>query len=586
MTDAVSAAGGDPTPEPEASPLKARSLGRNTAIMASGTLVSRILGFVRNGMLVAAIGVTAGVANSYDVANKLPNALYAVLAAGVINAALVPQIVKAFQRPGGKRTVDRILTVGTVISLGLTVVLTVAAPLLVLIYTPANWPPELMTLAIAFAFWCIPQLFFYAIYTLFGQVLNAKEQFGPYMWAPVLNNVIGIVGLAIYLVVFGPISAEVNSVTGDALTGDALTEVWTSGRIALVAGVATLGIAAQALILIWPMVRGGYRFRWVWRGPKGELAGVRNVISWALAAVVIEQVGVLWATRVAASAPIAAATAAGSDTIDRAIAGNAAYFQGLLIYLVPHSLITVSIVTALTTSMSRLWVARDMAGLRAEVSRGLRTIGVFTVIAATFMIVLAPSLVRIVNPTALPVEVTSVAWVLIGFSLGLVPLGAMVLMKRVYFIFEDAKSIFFIHIPMTLALIGVTLAAREFLDPEWWVFGVALGLSVSNLVGVLLRSRGLRSRLGGMDGRRVLGTYSKALAGAIPAGLAGWALTLALPNPVDMVGLDGFTAGVINVIAGGTVMVIIYGVVLWALRAPEFSQLVSPVTRRITRRVR
>lgn len=576
------AADDEPTPATPASSPRARSLGRSTAIMASGTLVSRILGFVRNGMLVAAIGVNFGVANAYDIANKLPNALYAVIAAGVINAALVPQIVKAFQRKGGTRTVDRILTVGTVISLAVTVVLTVAAPLLVLAYTPADWPPELMALAVAFALWCIPQLFFYAIYTLFGQVLNAKEQFGPYMWAPVVNNLIGIAGLTAYLLIFGR-----QIVGADVLTGDALTSAWTPARIALIAGVATLGIAAQALILIWPMVRGGYRFRWVWRGPKGELAAVRTVISWALGAVVIEQVGVWWATVLAASAPTAAAAASSNpDYLDPAIAGNGAYFQALLIYLVPHSLITVSIVTALTTSMSRLWVARDMPGLRAEISRGLRSIGVFTVFAATVMIVLAPALVRIVNPTALPVEVTSVAWVLIGFSVGLVPLGAMVLMKRVYFIFEDAKSIFFIHIPMTLALIAVSLAAREFLDPEWWVFGVAIGLSASNLVGVLLRWRGMRGRLGGMDGRRVLGTHAKALAGAVPAGLAGWALTLVLPSPVASVGTAGFVAGVITVVAAGTVMVAIYGIVLWALRAPEFGQLVSPVTRRISRRVR
>lgn len=568
----------EPVPEQTPSGLGARSLGKNTAIMASGTLVSRILGFVRNGMLVAAIGVTYGVANAYDVANKLPNALYAVVAAGVINAALVPQIVKAFQRPGGTRTVDRILTIGTVISLGVTIVFTIGAPILVWLYASPSWSPELTALAVAFALWCIPQLFFYALYTLWGQVLNAKEQFGPFMWAPVLNNVIGIVGLGVYLVIFGSQDPKVAE-----LTGEALTEAWTPGRIALLAGVATLGIAAQALILIWPMTRGGYRFNWVWRGPKGELAGVRNVISWALGAVVVEQIGVLWATRVAASASVAAS--GNPDMPDPTVAGNAAYFQGLLVYLVPHSLITVSIIVALTTAMSRLWVAGDIAGLRAEISRGLRTIGVFTVFATAVLLALAPSLTRIVNPTARPFEVSSVAFVLMGFAIGLVPLGAMALMKNVYFIFEDAKSIFFIHIPMTVVLIGVSLAAREYFDPRWWVVGVAVGLSLSNVVGALLRSWGLRKRMGGLDGRHVARTYAKAVVAAVPAGLAGWALTTVLPDPVANVNLAGFTIGVVNVIAAGTLMVVIYAFILWALRTPELSQLAAPVTRRISRRV-
>jgi putative peptidoglycan lipid II flippase len=574
-----------PTPDvgpPDAPVPRARSLGKNTAIMASGTLVSRLLGFIRNGMLVAAIGVNFGVANAYDIANKLPNALYAVVAAGVINAALVPQIVKAFQRPGGTRTVDRILTVGTVISLGLTVVLTVAAPVLVLLYAPSNWPPELMALSIAFALWCIPQLFFYGMYTLFGQVLNAKEQFGPFMWAPAVNNVIGIAGLAAYLVIFGQQMPGVAE-----LTGESLTIAWTPGRIALLAGVATVGIAGQALVLIWPMLRGGYRFNWVWRGPKGELSGVRTVISWALGAVVIEQLGVLWATRVAASAPTAAAIAAGHPKVlDPSIAGNSAYFQALLVYLVPHSVITVSIVVALTTSMSRLWVAHDIVGLRGEISRGLRSIGVFTVFSMTVLMVLAPSLTRIVNPTALPGEVTSVSQILIGLALGLVPLGAMVLMKNVYFILEDARSIFFIHIPMTVVLIGVSLAARAVLDPRWWVVGVAVGLSASNVVGVLLRSVGLRKRMGGIDGRRVLLTYSKAVVAALPAGLAGWALGLVLPDPVANMNLSGFVAGLVNVAASGAIMLLIFGLILRLLRTPELSELLSPVTRRISRRVR
>ncbi|WP_062210200.1 murein biosynthesis integral membrane protein MurJ [Demequina oxidasica] len=577
MTDAP---GAIPPSDPAPSELRAKSLGKNTAIMASGTLVSRVLGLVRNAMLVAAIGVNVGVADAYDIANKLPNTLYAVVAAGVINAALVPQILKAFGRRDGKRTVDRILTVGTVISLGVTVVLTIAAPLLVMAYAPSNWSPELMALAVAFALWCIPQLLFYAIYTLFGQVLNAKEQFGPYMWAPVVNNIIGIVGLAAYLVVFGP---QIKGVP--ALTGDALTIAWTPFRIALIAGVATLGIAAQALILIWPMVRGGYRFAWVWRGPKGELSGVRTVISWALGAVLIEQLGVLWATRVAAAAP-AAALAADPSTPAGSIAGNAAYFQGLLIYLVPHSLITVSIVTALTTSMSRLWVAHDITGLRAEISRGLRTIGIFTIFATVVTIAIAPSITRLMNPSASPAEVTSVSQVLIALALGLAALGAMVLIKRVYFILEDAKAIFMIHIPMTVVLIGVSLAVRQYMDPKWWVVGVALGLSLSNVMGVLLRTWGLRNRLGGLDGRNIMRTHAKALAGAVPAGLAGWALTLVLPDPVNNTGVVGFAAAVTNIAASGLLMLVIYALILRMLRTPELGEVMSPVTRRISRRVR
>jgi putative peptidoglycan lipid II flippase len=550
-------------------------MARSSAIMASGTAVSRILGFARNMLLVAAIGVNAGAANAYEVANKIPNALFAILAAGVLNAVLVPQIVKAFQRADGKRTVDRILTLGGVFSLGVTAVFMVAAGLLVRLYSD-NFSPDQLALATALALWCIPQLFFYGIYTLLGQVLNARGQYGPFMWAPVLNNIIGIVGLAVYLAIFGRYTLA----PGDEI-GAVLTEPWTPGRIALLAGVATLGIAAQALILVWPMLKGGYRWRWAWRGPKGELSTIRRVAAWALAAVMLEQVGVMLTSRVA--------TAANIDelgNLDPSIAGNAAYFQALMLYLVPHSLITVSIITVLFTTMSKMAVLDDMAGLRAEVSRGLRVIGVFTVYASVALIVLAPFVARVAMPTASAVEVISVAEILVAMSIGLVPLGAMVLMKRVFFVLEDARSIFFIHIPMTIAWVGIAYAGQEFLDPRWHVVAVGLGLAASNYVAVLFRMKRLRRQLGGIDGRRVGVMYAKSLLAAGVAGGIGALMVWRAPGVEELTGIEGVVFAFGLVCGIGALMAVVYGTVLRLLRVEELRDVVTPVLTKLRRRVR
>jgi putative peptidoglycan lipid II flippase len=153
------------------------SVGRGAALMASGTAVSRVLGLLRGLVLVAAIGATGQAADAFDVANKLPNVLYMLLAGGVLNAILVPQVVRAYKRDAGQEYVDRLLTLGFVILAGVAVVLTVAAPLLVGVYAKA--PPSQMALATTFAYWCIPQLFFYGAYALLGQVLNARGSFGP-----------------------------------------------------------------------------------------------------------------------------------------------------------------------------------------------------------------------------------------------------------------------------------------------------------------------------------------------------------------------------------------------------------------------
>ncbi len=560
------------------------SIGRHTAVMAAGTLVSRVLGMARGFLLLAAIGVTGIAADSYSVANRLPNVMFAVLAAGVLNAALVPQIVKSFHG-GSERTVHRILTLGGVGILVSTAGLTLVAGFWVKVYSD-GWGPEQTTLATAFAFWCIPQLFFYGLYTLFGQVLNAREQFGWFMWAPVANNVVAIAGLVAYLVLFGPF---VNPKT--PIPAAVIVDSWTTPKILLVAAVATLGIAAQALILIPPMIKGGYRWRWVWRGPKGELNVVAKVASWALGAVLIEQVAVWLTTRVATAAPDVSRTVDSVTGIvaqaDPSIAGAAAWDYALLIFLVPHSLVTISLMTVLFTQMSRHAAAGRLDRLREVMSEGVRTVGVFTMFAGATMVVASPHLVRVLTPSrSVPAaSVDAVAWVLAIMSLGLVPLGASVMLKQAYFALEDARTVFLIHIPMTLAWLAVAYAVKGTMDPIWWVRGVALGMVATNIVAVILRFWGLNRRLGGVDLRRIIVTHLKAAVAAALATVVGVGILLVGPHSWNQDGLSAVMTSVGMSAAILLSMFVVYGAAARFLGITEATAVVRAVTRRL-RRVR
>ena len=554
-------------PEPMRPP---RSLRGHTLVMATGTGVSRILGFVRIALLAAVVGVNAHAANAFDIANRLPTIIYSILLSGVLNAVLVPQIVRALARVDGKRTVDRIVTLGTAMLLGVTVVLTIGASFMVDAYTQ-DWSPQMHALGVAFAFWCMPQVFFYGMYALLGQVLNAKERFGPYMWAPVANNVIAIGGLLVFLGAFGRFR-------GADPDGAALTAAWGPGKIALLGGVATLGIVAQAVVLLWPLARTGYRWRFQWRGPIGELDGVKKVAGWALGAVLVEQFAVALCARVATAAAPASGFSPG-------VASNTAYTNALLIYLVPHSLVTVSIVTALFTGMSRFAAVGDLVGLRGEISRGLRTIALFSIFATVTLVVLAPAAVRLVLPSVSAGEVQSVAWVVVAMSLGLVPLGAMVLIKAAYFAVEDGRSLFLIHVPMAIALVGIALAGQHFLPPQWWVVAIGLGMAASNTIAMALRLGGLRRRLGGLDGRRVARTHALCLLAAAPA-LALGALLVHLGPDVTLPGWHSVGAALVECVVVGTAMLVTYGVGLWLLRVTEWRGALAPLVRKLSRQVR
>lgn len=530
--------------------------------MASGTFVSRILGLVRNLILVAAIGVNIGAANAFDVANKIPNVMYAILASGMLNAVLVPQIVKAYQRKQGEEFTNRILTVAGTIMLAVTLLFTLGSAWMIGLYIN-NWSPELTALAVAFGFWCIPQLFFYGLYTLLGQVLNARSIFGPFMWAPVVNNVISIAGFSLFIAIFGGY---------DAATAHDVSS-WTAPKIALLAGSATLGIVGQALILFWPLWRTGYRFRFRWKFRGMGMRSMGKVAGWTTLATILEQIGVLVITRITS-----AAGEYSGELFD--VAGNAAYTQALMIYLLPHSLVSVSITTALFTQLSAAAAAGDMVQVRADLSLGMRTVGVFSVFATVALIVLAVPITRVILFTASHSgEITSVARVLSVMAIGLVPLGAMLLIRRAYFAFEDGFAIFAIQIPVTAITIAGSLAGMYFLPPAWWAAAAGGSMALGSLVTGIRRAGDLRRRLNGIDGHRILRLHVRLALAALVAGICGHLLVSFLGA-----GADNALHGLVVAVGVGTVMVGIYLGVLKLMRVKELSTLLSPITAKLRRR--
>ena len=470
--------------------------------MASGTIISRILGFARSVMLAMVIGVTTNAADAFGVANQLPNNVYAIIVGGVLQAVLVPQIVRARAHlDGGKGYVDKLLTFIITVFFFTTVITTLAAPFLVSLYT-SGWSSEQLALATAFAYWCLPQLFFYGLYSLLGEVLNARSAFGPFMWAPVLNNVVALIGLVGYVIVFGTDP-----------TGEQSVASWSQSQISWIAGTATLGVIAQALILFvaWKRIGMKLSLNFKWRG--FGLRPALKAASWSLGMVVATQIGGLVQTVVASTA-----VSARSDSI--AVASVAAAAIAWLIFMLPHSVATVSIATAYFTKMSAHVQENRTDLLKADLAQGLRTISLISVFASALLIVLAYPVSRIFIGEY--VGTVALANVLIALMIGLLPFSFVFMMQRAFYALEDTRTPFiFTCVQIALHIAG-SITMSVLVSREWLVVSLSLVTSVTVSIQAIVAYLFLRRRIGSLGEHKIASSTIKFTLVAAIAGLAGW----------------------------------------------------------------
>src|SRR5215831_10076458 len=239
-------AGGPGTDGPGTDGPESASVVRSSSVMALGTIASRGTGFLRTLVLVYALGV-GSVSIAYNNANTLPNTVYDLMLGGILTSIVVPLLVNAAKRDadGGEAYDQRMFTLATSALFVLTVVATLAASLLVELYAHSITGQE-RHLMVIFAYFFIPQIFFYGISSLAGGVLNARGHFAAPMWTPVLNNLVVIAVLLLF------------SATGGIGVSAATI---TPGQVELLGFGTTLGIIVQTLALVPVLRRVGFRWR-------------------------------------------------------------------------------------------------------------------------------------------------------------------------------------------------------------------------------------------------------------------------------------------------------------------------------------
>ena len=540
------------------------SIARSSMRMAIGTIVSRVLGFARAILLAAAIGVTTDAADAFGVANQLPNNVYAIIVGGLLNAVLVPQLVKArSSADDGKSYVDRFVTLAITVFFAVTLIFTLSAPLLVRLYT-AGWSDSQLALATAFAYWCLPQLFFYGLYSILGEVLNSRKAFGPFMWAPVLNNVVAIVGLLGFILFFGADPAGSRAVSN-----------WGADQISLLAGSATLGVAAQALILLvaWRRIGLHLRLNFKWRG--FGLGPALRMASWSLGMVLVTQIGGLVQT-------VVTSTAVGARTGGTAIASVAAFAIAWLIFMLPHSVVTVSISTAYFTRMSEHAQAGRVSELKSDLTSGLRVIALVSVLATAVLAVCAYPIARVfVGEYPATVALGNVVF---AIMFGLVPFSWVYLLQRAFFSLEDTRTPFlFTSVQVSLHIVG-SITLGLLLPAQWLVVGIAGLTGFTILIQGFLAHALLKRRIGKPTNPGVALALLKFVgAGVVAAGI-GYLVLLGLGGvgpgafPVDRV-----LTAVVSAALVGLAMLVTYFGLLWLLRVPELRELSTILRRTLTR---
>lgn len=524
------------------------SLGRASAIIGAGTMISRVTGLLRTIVLVTVIGsVGAGAADAFAVANQLPNNVFSLISVGVLTAVIIPQIVKATaDADGGNAFISKLFTLGTVALVAITALATMASPWLVWLYAGTKGTPELLALATAFAYWCMPQILFYGLYALLGEALNARRIFGPFTWAPVVNNVVSIIGFLAIGAVFGGPLTRVSD--------------WTPEMIAALGGTATLGILIQAAILLvfWRRtglsLRPDFRWRGVGLGNVGKLAG------WTFFMAVASLVAGVVQTQILTEA-------AGKG------ASIATFQYAWLIFMLPYSIIVLSIGTPYFTQISEHAAAGRDDEVRGDIARSIRTLLFFIVAAVAAVAAAAIPASRVFTNRASDAE--AAALVLLGFLVCLIPLTVLFIVQRTFYAYGDTRTPFLFTLfqcvlVVVTALIAQWLLAAEVIEVTAVAATIALGQSIASTIQTVVATWLLHRKIGGLRVRSWLAAIGRFAIAGIPAGLAGWGVFLLLGGPDGWTTADKLQGALGTGIIGIAVLVVYLGI-LALLRAPELA---------------
>ncbi len=494
--------------------MKSNEMFRASGIMALGTIISRITGFIRGILIVAVLG-TALLADTYNVANTMPNILYNLLVGGALTAIFIPQLVRSFDHEdGGDGFASRLITTISIILFVLVVIGMIFAPALVRLYAPEFFTSGFEVekdIAIAFTRYCLPQIFFLGLFTMLGQVANARGSFGPLMWAPIANNIVGIVLFGSFLI-FSP-----------AISIDSISSL----QVQILGLGTTFSVVVQALVLLPVIKKLGIKLRPQW-GLKG-LGKSFGLAGWTLVYVLISQLGYLVTVNVATSAAVRSA----QEGITRGV-GYTPYTFAYFVMLLPYSIVTISIITAILPHISRLALEKKASEVREQLIRAIKLVGVITIPSAVAFLLFGPLITSVIF-VGIPLEdARYIGYVLAALSFGLVAFSINLILIRGFNAFEDTRTQVLSILIINIIAVALSYVSLFTLQNQWVTVGLGFAFSISYIVGLLVTLSLLKKHTGVISIREFAGQHVRLFAASAAVMLPLFALTQYL----DWVGIE------------------------------------------------
>ncbi|RST17972.1 murein biosynthesis integral membrane protein MurJ [Streptomyces sp. WAC05374] len=558
----------EPEPAPAAPPAPKKSGGRasgllkSSAVMAAGTLVSRLTGFVRSLVITGALGA-ALLGDAYTIAATLPTMIYILTVGGGLNSVFVPQLVRSMKddEDGGEAYANRLLTL-VMVALGVIVTIAVfGAPLLIRAMSDTIASDAAAnSVAVTFARFCLPTIFFMGVHVVMGQILNARGRFGAMMWTPVLNNIVVIFTFGMFIWVYGSSAESEMGVTTIPDEGIRLLGIGT-----------LLGLVVQALAMVPYLREAGFRFRprFDWKGH--GLGKTVKLAKWTVLFVLANQAGVVVVTQLAT----AAGKASGKDG-----AGFLAYSNAQLIWGMPQAIITVSVMAALLPRISRAAHDNDPGAVRDDISHGLRNSAVAIVPVAFTFLALGVPMCTLLYASSGTEAARSMGFILMAFGLGLIPYSVQYVVLRGFYAYEDTRTPFYNTVIVAAVNAAASAACYVLLPPEWAVVGMAASYGLAYAVGVGVAWRRLRNRLGGdLDGAHVVRTYARLCMASVPAAVLGGAAAFGILKALG----DGALGSLAALVGGGIVLMGVFYAGARKMRIEELNSMVGMVRGRLGR---